>query len=57
MRPCCSTASRSGWRKGFATVRDLRGMLAVPHGTDEALYERAGYVSALRDANRGIYEP
>jgi dihydroorotate dehydrogenase (fumarate) len=48
----------SDWmtRKGFADVGDLRGMLAVPHDADEALYEREGYVGALRDANRGIYE-
>ena len=47
----------SDWmaRKGFATVADLRGMLAVPVGADEALYERAAYVDAMRDANRGIY--
>ena len=36
----------SDWmaRKGFAAVDELRGMLAVPPGTDEAAYERAGYV-------------
>jgi hypothetical protein len=28
-------------------------MLSVPHGADEAAYERAGYVTALRAANRG----
>lgn len=43
-------------RKGFATVDELRGMLAVPRGMDEAAYERAGYVDALRAANSGIYE-
>ena len=32
-------------------------MLAVPPGTDEAVYERAGYVDALRKANSGIYGP
>ena len=49
----------SGWmaRKGFGTVDELRGMLAVPAGADEVLYEREGYVSALRDANSGIYGP
>ena len=49
----------SDWmtRKGFAAVDDLRGMLAVPPGTDEAVYERAGYVDALRKANSGIYGP
>ena len=49
----------SDWmaRKGFATVDELRGMLAVPPGTDEDAYERAGYVGALREANSGIYGP
>ncbi len=44
-------------RKGFAALDELRGTLAVPPGTDEALYERAGYVGALREANSGIYGP
>jgi dihydroorotate dehydrogenase (fumarate) len=39
-------------RKGYASVSELRGMLAVPTGTDQAAYERAGYVRALRRANR-----
>jgi dihydroorotate dehydrogenase (fumarate) len=43
--------------KEFAAVDELRGMLAVPAGTDEAVYERAGYVGALREANSGIYGP
>ncbi len=49
----------SDWmaRKGFAALDELRGTLAVPPGTDEALYERAGYVGALREANSGIYGP
>jgi len=49
----------SDWmaRKGFATVEDLRGLLAVQADADGAAFERAGYVSALRDANRGIYDP
>jgi dihydroorotate dehydrogenase (fumarate) len=42
-------------RKGFAAVDDARGLLAVPYGTDEAAYERAGYVAALRAANAGAY--
>jgi dihydroorotate dehydrogenase (fumarate) len=41
-------------RKQFAGVDELRGMLAVPVGTDEAAYERAGYVGALREANSGL---
>jgi dihydroorotate dehydrogenase (fumarate) len=44
----------SGWmaRKGFRTVGELRGLLSVPAGADEAGYERAGYVTALQAANR-----
>lgn len=38
-------------RKGFASVGDLRGLLAVPADGDAAAYERAGYVGALREAN------
>jgi dihydroorotate dehydrogenase (fumarate) len=44
-------------RKGFARVDDVRGMLAVPPDADAAGYERAGYVGALRRANRGMYLP
>ncbi len=39
-------------RKGFATVDELRGLLAVPVGVDEVAYERAGYVTALQTAGR-----
>ncbi len=44
----------SDWmtRKGFTAVGEVRGLLAVPADTDEAAYERAGYVGALREANR-----
>ncbi len=47
-------AGLSQWmdRKGYASVGDLRGLLAVPADTDRAAYERAGYVRALRRANR-----
>ncbi len=38
-------------RKGYASVGDLRGKLAVPPDTDPAAYERAGYVRALQAAN------
>ena len=43
----------SSWmaRKGFASVDELRGMLAVPRASDGAAFERAGYVGALRAAN------
>jgi len=44
-------------RKGFTTVDELRGLLAVPAGTDEAVYERASYVGALREANSSAYGP
>ena len=32
-------------------------MLAVPPGVDETVYERAGYVGALREANNETYGP
>jgi dihydroorotate dehydrogenase (fumarate) len=43
----------SDWmkRKSFGSVAEFRGMLSVPAGTDEAAYERAGYVTALQAAN------
>jgi dihydroorotate dehydrogenase (fumarate) len=49
----------SAWmsRKGFQAVGELRGMLAVPGDADEAAYERASYVSAMRAANVGMYQP
>ena len=49
----------SDWmrQKGFATVDALRGLLAVPRDADETVYERAGYVGALREANAGSYGP
>ena len=49
----------SDWmrRKGFATVDEFRGMLAVPPGTDQAAHERGGYVSALREANTKVDGP
>ena len=38
-------------RKGYATVGEVRGILAVPAGTDGTAYERAGYFRAMRAAN------
>src|SRR5580693_10082627 len=38
-------------RKGYPSVAGVRGMLALPAGTDRAAYERAGYVSAMQTAN------
>jgi len=38
-------------RKGFGTVAEFRGTLSVPAGTDQAAYERAGYVTTLEAAN------
>jgi dihydroorotate dehydrogenase (fumarate) len=48
----------SAWmaRKGFATIDDFRGMLAVP-AEDGAAYERAGYVRAMREANARTHGP
>ncbi|HXY45047.1 MAG TPA: dihydroorotate dehydrogenase-like protein [Acidimicrobiales bacterium] len=47
----------SAWmaRKGFNTVGELRGKLAVPPGGNETARERAGYVTALRAANARPY--
>lgn len=44
-------------RKGFRTVDELRGMFSVPASADEAAYERAGYVMALRTANARTHGP
>lgn len=44
-------------RKGLRSVDELRGMLSVPVDADRSAYERAGYVSAVRAANRGAYAP
>lgn len=43
----------SAWmsRKGFSSVGQYRGLLAQPAGSDEAGYERAGYVRSMRQAN------
>lgn len=37
-------------RKGFTSLEEVRGLLAVPRGVDATAYERAGYVSALERA-------
>ena len=49
----------SSWmaRKGFNSVDEVRGMLSVPAVADEVAYERAGYVTAMRAANAGAYNP
>jgi dihydroorotate dehydrogenase (fumarate) len=49
----------SNWmkRKGLRSVNELRGMLSVPTSADGAAYERAGYVTAMRAANKGIRAP
>ena len=41
-------------RKGFESVDDVRGRLAVPRDTDATAYERAGYVAAL-ERGRSTY--
>jgi len=43
--------------KGFHTVDDVRGLLAVPRDADAAAYERSSYVTAMRAANAGAYNP
>jgi dihydroorotate dehydrogenase (fumarate) len=44
-------------RKGFQTLDELRGMLAVPADADRTNPQRAGYVAAMRTANAGGYAP
>jgi len=39
-------------RKHFATITEFRGMLSVPADQDRAAYERAGYVTMMRAADR-----
>jgi dihydroorotate dehydrogenase (fumarate) len=39
-------------RKGYTSVDDVRGLLAVPAGTDRTGYQRAGYVRTMRAADR-----
>jgi dihydroorotate dehydrogenase (fumarate) len=41
-------------RKGFTTLDEMRGMLAVHE--DRSARERGDYVNALRDANTGTYD-
>jgi dihydroorotate dehydrogenase (fumarate) len=49
----------SAWmaRKGFDTVGEMRGKLAVPLGADETAHQRTGYVAAMRAANLTTYGP
>ncbi len=44
-------------RKGFTAIDQVRGLLSVPPGTDEAAHERGGYVRAMRAANRSVHGP
>ncbi len=44
-------------RKGFGSLDEVRGRLAVPVSADETAHERARYVSALQGANTGVYGP
>jgi dihydroorotate dehydrogenase (fumarate) len=48
----------SDWmsRKGFQSLDDVRGLLAVPDAEDSEARERADYVWAVRKANNGIYD-
>jgi dihydroorotate dehydrogenase (fumarate) len=43
-------------QKGFGSVDEVRGLLAVPREGDEAQLERAAYVAAMRNANIGLYD-
>lgn len=44
-------------RKGFQDLAHVRGLLAVAPDADAAAYERADYVTAMRAANAGAYNP
>jgi len=44
-------------RKGYLNIDEVRGLLAVPIGADEAAHERGDYVSALRQANSADFGP
>ena len=39
-------------RRGYSSVADFRGLLAVPADADSPAYLRAGYVAALENARR-----
>jgi dihydroorotate dehydrogenase (fumarate) len=43
-------------QKGFTSVDEVRGLLAVSHEDDETRVERAGYVAAMRNANTGAFD-
>ncbi|MGZ4228403.1 MAG: dihydroorotate dehydrogenase-like protein [Solirubrobacteraceae bacterium] len=49
----------SAWmaRHGFQTVDELRGMLSARAGAGQGAHERAGYVSAMREANARAHGP
>ncbi len=42
-------------RKEFRSLDQVRGMLAAPAGEDHSGRERGNYVSAMRQANSGVY--
>jgi dihydroorotate dehydrogenase (fumarate) len=44
-------------RKGFTTLGEVRGMLAVPVDIDGTARERADYVSAIQGADTAAYGP
>jgi dihydroorotate dehydrogenase (fumarate) len=39
-------------RKGFSSVDEVRGLLAVQAGDQGSSYERAGYLNAIEEATR-----
>ena len=42
-------------RKGYDSVGELRGRLALPAGVDASYQERYGYVTSIRSANSSAY--
>jgi dihydroorotate dehydrogenase (fumarate) len=41
--------------KGYGSLDEFRGKLATPAGEDHSERERGGYVTAMRQANKGAY--
>jgi hypothetical protein len=55
----CATVdtSEAAVSVAFEAVDELRGMLSVPAGADPTACEGTGYVTAMRAANAGAYNP
>jgi dihydroorotate dehydrogenase (fumarate) len=43
--------------RGFESLGELRGLVAIPDGDDAAAHERGAYVAARREANVNLQGP